>query len=83
MESDSFPEAMETRSLSMLSKLVSYGVEASIDVLEEAGLKRNTHLENSLQDMPQATPCGTFIDCLDGIQGVKFNNDPSQMKLLR
>ena len=52
MESDSFPEAMETRSSSMLSKLVSYGVEASIDVLEEAGLKRNTHLENSLQDMP-------------------------------
>ena len=67
MESDSFPEAMETRSSSMLGKLVSYGVEASIDVLEEEGLKRNTYLGNSLQDMPQTTPRGTFIDCLDGI----------------
>ena len=67
MGSNSFPEVMETRSSSLLSKLMSHSVEASIDVLEKAGLKRNTHLENSLNDISHATPRGTFIDCLDDI----------------
>ena len=62
-----FPEVLETRSLSMLGKLVSHRVETSINVLEESGLKRNTHLENSLDEMPQTAPRGPIIDCLDGI----------------
>ena len=56
---------METKSSSLLSKLMSHSVEASIDVLEKVGLKRDTNLENSLNDMSHATPRGTFIDCLD------------------
>ena len=51
-------------------------------MFEETSLKGFASLENSLNNMPKAVTCGFFMNRLNDIQGIRFNDDPRKLKIL-